>query len=224
MCLFLISLVVIKIRVKYMKQLSDLEWVTLATFSDKKLTRDNLKHVYRDKNCLVATDGHRLHLSSGLPDTTPGYISGYDGQFPDYAQVMPKCPKDLFELPGYEIEQLIGFLEGVQAIFKKQKKGIPAITISRNKDSQLIFEASYTTLGLKAAGLNLSYITCILPTIIDSLACFALNAAYLIDALKGLTSQAVFKTDDPLNGLRGVLITQNDSHRKALIMPIRRTE
>lgn len=205
-----------------MKQLSDLEWVKLAASKDK--TRKCLTEVYRDKTCFVATDGHRLHLSNGLPESVAGYLSGYDGQFPDYAQVMPQCPKDLFEVPDYEIEQLIGFLEGVQTIFKKQKKGIPAITISRNKDSQLIFEASYTTLGSKAAGLSLSYVTCILPTIADSFACFALNAAYLIDALKGLTQSAVFKTDDPLNGLRGVLITQNDSHRKALIMPIRRTE
>jgi DNA polymerase III sliding clamp (beta) subunit (PCNA family) len=66
-----------------------LDYVKLACSKDER--RDNLMHVYRDTDRLVATDGHRLHWCNGLENQPKGYVDGQDhGEFPDYQHVMPK--------------------------------------------------------------------------------------------------------------------------------------
>jgi DNA polymerase III sliding clamp (beta) subunit (PCNA family) len=67
--------------------MNNLAYVQKAVSKDK--TRYGIQEVYRDKNRLVATDGHRLHWVNGLPDAEPHYLSGLDAQFPDYNQVIP---------------------------------------------------------------------------------------------------------------------------------------
>lgn len=67
-----------------------LKYIELAKSKDE--SRYNLTSVYRDKNHLVATDGHRLHMSNGLPDAKPHFLDGTDATFPDYEQVLPKTP------------------------------------------------------------------------------------------------------------------------------------
>ena len=61
--------------------MNNLEFVKLAVSKDK--SRYNLTDVYRAPQAVVATDGHRLHYSNGLPESTPHYISGdNDRDFP----------------------------------------------------------------------------------------------------------------------------------------------
>lgn len=70
------------------KNITTLDWTARATSDDR--TRPSLTRVYRASTNFVATDGHRLHISSQLPATTAGYLDGSaDHQFPEYSQVIP---------------------------------------------------------------------------------------------------------------------------------------
>lgn len=65
-------------------------WCAIAKLKDD--TRYNLQYVYRDLTSMVATDGHRMHLVTGLPEVKAHFIGADDPdmQFPDYLQVLPK--------------------------------------------------------------------------------------------------------------------------------------
>lgn len=65
-----------------------LKYIELAKSKDE--SRYNLTSVYRDTHHLVATDGHRLHMSNGLPEARPHFLNGIDAEFPDYKQIIPK--------------------------------------------------------------------------------------------------------------------------------------
>lgn len=204
-----------------MKQLNDLEWVTLATSKDKKL-QENLSQVYRDKTCLVATDGHRMHLSNNLPELSPHYLSGYDGQFPDYSYVMPKNEIDIFQLFDYMVTDISNFLTGAISLVKKMRLGSAAVTIERcgDKDSSLLFSVTHNTEGLKLEGVRLYYQTGINSAMLDKFERFNLNAQFLADALQGFKCVSIC-ADDPNSALGARLLKSTDSHHKALIMPIR---
>ena len=71
-------------------------WVAKAASRDK--TKENLLYVYVDKQNIVATDGHRLHVAKNTDNLSPGYycprtmdyVYAPDYmQFPDYCRVVP---------------------------------------------------------------------------------------------------------------------------------------
>ena len=204
-----------------MKQLNDLEWVTLATSKDKK-TRENLAQVYRDKTCLVATDGHRIHLSNNLPELAPHYLSGYDGQFPDYAYCMPKNEIAIFQLFDYMAKDISNFLISAISLVKKMRLGNAAVTIERcgDKDSSLLFSITHNTEGIKLEDVRLYYQTGINYAMLDKFERFNLSAQFLVDALQGFKCVSIC-ADDPNSAFCARVLRYVDSHRKALIMPIR---
>lgn len=55
-----------------------LTWVNLATYKD--VGREYLQRAYRDREAIVATDGHRLHLVKAPLIETPHYVDGFTGQ------------------------------------------------------------------------------------------------------------------------------------------------
>jgi hypothetical protein len=63
---------------------SKLKYVEIA--ASKDIYRASMTGVYRDTDCLVATDGHRLHFSNGLEKVKKGfYLDGRTGDtFPDW--------------------------------------------------------------------------------------------------------------------------------------------
>lgn len=70
------------------------EWVAKAC--NKELTRPYLNYVYCDGENIVATDGHRLHMSKapyghgvGFYDHSGKKICGVDYTFPEYKKVIP---------------------------------------------------------------------------------------------------------------------------------------
>lgn len=99
----------------------------LTTILDKKSLNPAFQELYRDKNALVATDGHRLHYIDGLPDATPGYLSGREGTYPNWQLVIPQDPP-LFSFT-------LGDLKSFAAKLKIFKAAIAAN--KRNKCVQL---------------------------------------------------------------------------------------
>jgi DNA polymerase III sliding clamp (beta) subunit (PCNA family) len=67
-----------------------MKYLELATSKDQN--RENLRYIYRDKQHLVACDGHRLHYTNGLDAIPSGhYLDGQDhGEYPDWHQVLPQ--------------------------------------------------------------------------------------------------------------------------------------
>jgi DNA polymerase III sliding clamp (beta) subunit (PCNA family) len=96
--------------------MNNLDFVKLACSNDE--TRGNLTHVFRDTNCFVATDGHRIHYVNGQPQIEKGFfVDGYDGTFCDWQQAIPS------ESPSYECslyfnDSLIKKLKGLLAYMK----------------------------------------------------------------------------------------------------------
>lgn len=66
-----------------MKKLHKTQWLELA-LDKKDSTRPFTTSLYRATNELVATDGHRLHLQSGLVDSPTYMLSNEDVAYPDY--------------------------------------------------------------------------------------------------------------------------------------------
>ncbi|MFN7317953.1 MAG: hypothetical protein ACK5S6_00455 [bacterium] len=74
-----------------------IKYLELAVSKDTG--RYNLNSIYRDKTCMVATDGHRLHLVGGLAEIEkPHHLSGIDADYPDYQVVLPKDTTEVCSL------------------------------------------------------------------------------------------------------------------------------
>ena len=71
----------------------------LETAVSKDPSRYNMCSIYRDTDCMVATDGYRLHMVSGLPKIDkPHLLDGTDAQFPDYTVVIPQSTQRLVSI------------------------------------------------------------------------------------------------------------------------------
>jgi hypothetical protein len=74
-----------------------IKYLELAVSKD--VSRYNMEAIYRDINCMVATDGHRLHLVGGLATIDkPHFLNGLDAEFPNYNAVLPANLRDICEL------------------------------------------------------------------------------------------------------------------------------
>lgn len=147
-----------------------MKYLELAVSKDS--TRFNLQRIYRAETELVATDGHRLHLSNGLEKTTPHYVDGYDGAFPEYTQVMPKqAPSGKFEIaPIYKGQkEVLRKLKELSKLAKWADRSFPVKLILQSgkapliaiesKDLKLTYTLSFEAYEGEdiALGLNLSY-------------------------------------------------------------------
>lgn len=161
-----------------------LKYIELAKSKDQ--TRYNLTSVYRDKNHLVATDGHRLHMSNGLPDAKPHFLNGLDAEFPDYTQILPKT-KEAGKVEYVHIGSYgKAILRTLKAISKLvETYGRPHITrwiFENDKPVRIAFQNSdqkelvieHTIEAMKyqgkqfTIGVNLSYMIDALSYIIDT--------------------------------------------------------
>ena len=78
---------------------TNMKWIERA-LSPSDCGCDNLAHVYNDHGQLMATDGHRLHLApapNGNYSEHSGFVDGYQGEFPDYRQILPKQTSTIAE-------------------------------------------------------------------------------------------------------------------------------
>lgn len=74
-----------------------MKYLELAVSKDA--TRYNMTSIFRDHDCMVATDGYRLHRVSGLPRIDkPHLLDGSDHQFPNYDYIMPKETQPLIRI------------------------------------------------------------------------------------------------------------------------------
>lgn len=159
-----------------------LKYIELAKSKDE--TRFNLCAVYRDKNHLVATDGHRLHMSNGLPDATPGYLNGLDAQFPDYAQILPKT-KEAGEVEyvhiGSDGKAILQTLKAIASLVKLEDRAEIKTkwVFEDQKPVRVAYNGTYTKLDYEieamkyqgkpfTLGVNLSYMIDALSYIIDT--------------------------------------------------------
>jgi hypothetical protein len=116
--------------------MDNLKWVELATAAERT-GRDNITRVYRAKNHFVATDGHRMHMSNGLPDAQPGYLDGHDGQFPDYEQILKQvnstCVITIASAP--DVNEFARKLKAFLPLAKIMAATAPVVTVMVVKDT-----------------------------------------------------------------------------------------
>ncbi len=119
--------------------MNNLDFVKLAVSKD--CGRYNMTDIYRDTHELVATDGHRLHLVEGLPESKPGFLSGMDVEFPDWRQVVP-ADKDItaditFHLDSVTTKQLKAMLQFVKSWANRS----PIVSLSMDDERRFVFMA-----------------------------------------------------------------------------------
>lgn len=150
--------------------MNTLQFVEKAKSSD--ITKGCLCEVYRDTNHFVATDGHRLHLSTELSPQTPSFLSNTDGQFPDYRKVIPQGE-------GLEFEVLINrdiyyYLKTAVSMLKKIDR--------HEKRIQVSVKYNLATFKTVKSSLELSFSVGTFVATPDEML-IQVNALYLFDAL-----------------------------------------
>lgn len=195
------------------------KWVSLARSKDK--TRFNLCSVYRAATSIVATDGHRLHMSNGLPEVEPHFVDDIDGEFPDYTQVLPKTnvPSDCML---YFISQAV---DGSKQQIKRLRK-ILAVVKAFERIPNVVLEvaASGATIShVGVDGFEIKYSLFIdaevsrVPGSCDLPIRVGVNLAYFIDAL-GMTEDNAATLD--IYGELGPMRFDNGT-QTAIVMPAR---
>lgn len=182
---------------------NNLTWVSKAVSKDK--FRGNLRHVYRDKNAVVASDGHRLHYSNGLPDATPHFIDGYDGEFPDYKRVLVAADQSVATVSLTVTKEL---LDGLTACHKAM--------VAFGKPFTTLFLGNSMRLDLRAGG-YVGSVVVVGAGVVGEPVSVGLNLGYLVDALKmpgQLLTISIYGPDKPIE------IT-NNCGQTAIIMPMK---
>jgi DNA polymerase III sliding clamp (beta) subunit (PCNA family) len=193
-----------------------MKWLELATSKDK--TRFNLNSVYRDATALVATDGHRLHLSNGLPEVTPHYTDGTDAEYPDWKQVMPDAGRHNYlklafspVLSFTDTKQFLTRCKKIATLLKSYQK-IPTVKLSAFDGSASI---DFAFDGLK---LSLTLPCEIVKHDREQFEPIGLNFLYFVDALQALhTESLVMRIEKPLAPIHFV----GSENKQAIIMPMR---
>lgn len=180
-----------------------------------------LNEVYRHEVGLVATDGHRLHISNGLPSSTPHFPSGLDAEFPDYSHIVKASEganKDAITL------SLLPAKRKEVKRFQQQLKTL--ITLVRRIDASTFAVMLITTRAGKAylkfqSGELKFFIT--IPCECDPIKSRRqVNLTYLADAIKlvELGACEVSLPKDPMQVIRFDLVG-GTSKTQAYVMPLR---
>lgn len=131
-----------------MKKLHKTQWLELA-LDKKNSTRPYTTSLYRATNELVATDGHRLHLQSGLVDSPTYMLSNEDIDYPNYKLAMQEIGTNIqIQLNADKYKMLIESLDHLDKLRVKAIKLLIAdnnINIYGCKD-----DAQYNELCMKA--------------------------------------------------------------------------
>jgi DNA polymerase III sliding clamp (beta) subunit (PCNA family) len=146
----------------------------------KDAYRPNLSRIYKDKETLVSTDGHRLHYVRTEPSELKGFLDGYDGEFPEYKQVFLAEKTEVIISFGSDDYKK---LKALTQVAKTESSKIPVGTICLTDDTVIFgaktkdMEASFAIKRDKKSEdwkpIEVTKIT--------------INLAYLLDAVSPLT-------------------------------------
>lgn len=115
-----------------------MKFVELAK-DDASFGRYNLSAIYREKDRLVATDGHRLHYVEGLPIVEKGhFLDGRDAQFPNYETAFIQKPQTVGK-----IKLTKKAIRDLTALAKVVRERNCATRIVFKHGEPLTFECSY---------------------------------------------------------------------------------
>lgn len=189
-----------------------MDYIAKAKSTDEY--RTNLTSVYRDIDCFVATDGHRLHWINGQTKIEKGYyLDGRDADFPKWDRVMPQ---------GVPIESEIAIdrealdtLKNSYKLFKKLVGKQVRVKLTFTTDSKVRIECEHKSLSL-----SLSFV---LKGNTEKDYSIRVDLSYLIDAielpvLNSPTKSMVFAVDFYGELSPWIVRTQLGN---ALIMPMR---
>lgn len=186
------------------------QFVELAVSKDE--SRYNICAIYRDKTELVATDGHRLHLQRGLPESTPHYINGLDANFPDWQEVYPKT--EAVSLAVIKVDSgMVKQLKAFNNMLKSLTDKFCAIDITFDKD----------VMSIKTRGNIVSHWGNICGSEISKGESFTikLNGNYFLDALSLAPKHGEFYTIEYRGELSPVIIKRSLANEEALIGQMR---
>lgn len=155
---------------------SSIEYVNRAVSQDEG--RHNMTAAYREKDRLIATDGHRLHMVSGLVNQDKGgFVDGRDAEFPNYEMALPKRAEAIGTVTFSKKE--IAHLSKVVKLFRDRSctckfefaKGQALKITAHDKGEMDSFEIVLTFPNVEidrdhTVGLNLRYFTeALLPNV-----------------------------------------------------------
>ena len=190
------------------------EFVSIAKSTDK--TRPNLCDIYRDRYQFVASDGHRLHISTPQTEAVPSYVTGLDAEFPDYKQIMPKDPivKGIaIMLDSGHIATLKGLLKLAESLDKK----CPSV--------KMIITKKTITFKLEAVRIKVSAsveLNCFSPMDVPE-SNYTINLKYLMDVLVP-ASKITAKVLINYYGESSPWMFEVERLGTAIIMPVRKTD
>lgn len=188
-----------------------MKYIELATSKDAH--RPNLQSVYRDIDCLVATDGHRLHWINGQEKIEKGFfLNGKDlGEFPEWKAIIPtKTPLS---------ETTIRFsVEDVKRIKAALKLGLVSSSeccgIFTISDNVLTIEIKQHALDVRLSiGTNVTHS--------GQPAKFNLNLGYFLDAIELPFKESRAAMFNIKVGEKGQAIVIETKLGNALVMPMR---
>lgn len=176
----------------------------LETAVSKDPSRYNLCSIFRDADKMVATDGYRLHMVSGLPKIDkPHLLNGTDGQFPDYTQVIPESTQRLVDvkLDKKQLKALKDYVaftgKGTVSRLTVNKSGILLSATVGNITASILLEVEDFHNGLQVTGLK---------------------AAQLFDAL---IPDCLMSIQTGTKGHAPLVLESYSYNTKAIIMPCR---
>lgn len=192
---------------------SPFDYVSTAVSTDEG--RYNMTAAYRERDRLIATDGHRLHMVSGLAMQSEGsFVDGRSGQFPNYEAVIPKKPFDIATVTFNKKQ--IAQLNKVVKLFT-----------DRNCGTRLTFSGNTLTIGAVADKSESQGAWSIVLTFdcegVDSLKAtqwsVGLNLRYFVEAL--IPNVPMTLSSEDTRGPQLLKATLHGSEYMAIIMPLR---
>lgn len=157
------------------------DFVNIATSKDA--ARFGLCHVYRDKKELVASDGHRLHYTDGLPEIDQGYyLDNIDAQFPDWRNCILKDNGNNLSLKN-ELGDIDIFISSQQ-----YKDLVTRAKLISEKGKAVVLTIADKDLVITGRENEFVYKLPFEMTTLPSNWTIALNLQYLLDAIKPVTS------------------------------------
>lgn len=182
-----------------------IKYLELAVSKDEG--RYNMQSIYRDTDCMVATDGHRLHLVGNLASIDkPHLLDGSSYEYPNYKVITGEDYREVCSIKLGKLE-----LTSLKALAKfLGKKPIVKLSIS---DSCLTFESVKFKLW---GGIRFDVEQ---DAAFDSM---GIRLDYFIDAIIPDTHMTISQGKPLTNS--PIMLSSGIYHSKAFIMPCRITD
>jgi len=178
----------------------------LAASKDKD--RPSIAHVYRACDCLLATDGHRLHRVSQQRVDTPHSLGGNDLEFPDVS---------FLDTPRYVVCELRAndaLLEHLKAVIAAAGKQAPLATLTFSAEDGKVsgtLEVRENLFFHRSLTFNFEYGRALRN------ATFRINLRYLVESIVWGGSFVTLSL-----GKEGeAIMVQNSNGFEAFLMPVR---